>query len=145
VVVVDLNLLLYAINRDSPQHARARPWLEQVMNGPDPVGLPWIVLLGFLRLSTSSRVFPAPLAPEEAVRILDGWLERPQVVPLAPGDRHWAVLRALLAECGTAGNLTSDAHLAALAIEHGAELHSTDRDFGRFKDLRWSNPLDAEA
>jgi hypothetical protein len=111
------------------------------MNAPDPVGLPWSVLLGFLRLATSPRVFPSPLVPEEAIHILDGWLQRPQVVPLAPGETHWAILKGLLGEAGLAGNLTTDAHLAAIAIEHGAELQSTDRDFGRFSCLRWSNPL----
>lgn len=139
--VVDLNLLLYAINRDSPHHAPAKAWLERTLSDEEPVALPWVVLLGFLRLATSARVFPQPLVPDQALMVVDGWLGRTPVVALAPGDEHWRILRELLAESGTAGNLTTDAHLAALAIEHGAELCSTDSDFGRFPQLRWVNPL----
>lgn len=139
--VVDLNLLLYAVNRDSHHHAPAKAWLERTLNGEEPVALPWVVLLGFLRLATSARVFPQPLAPAQAVAIVDRWLARPPVMTLAPGDEHWRILRDLLAGSGTAGNLTTDAHLAALAIEHGAELCSTDGDFARFRQLRWMNPL----
>jgi uncharacterized protein len=122
-------------------HARARDWLEETLSGEASVALPWIVVLGFLRLTTSGRVFPSPLEPEAALRIVDGWLERPNVTALSAGRRHWRVLRTLIEEAGTAGNLTSDAHLAALAIEHGAELCSTDADFARFRGLRWRNPL----
>jgi toxin-antitoxin system PIN domain toxin len=141
VKVVDLNLLLYAVNRDSVHHGRAKAWLERTLTDEEPVALPWIVLLGFLRLATSPRVFPAPLPPAQAVEVVDGWLARPVVVTVSAGDGHWRVLRQLLGESGTAGNLTTDAHLAALAIEHGAELCSTDADFGRFHGLRWVNPL----
>lgn len=139
--VVDLNLLLYAVNRDSAHHARAKAWLERTLTDEEPVALPWIVLLGFLRLATSPRVFPTPLATDRAVQVVDGWLARPAVVTVSPGDGHWRVLRELLTNSGTAGNLTTDAHLAALAIEHGAELCSTDADFGRYRGLRWVNPL----
>jgi hypothetical protein len=141
VKLVDLNLLLYAVNRDSPQHQRARSWLERTLGDDEPVGLSWVVVLGFLRLATSPRVFPRPLAPDQAVAAVDGWLAQPAVVTVAPGAEHWRVLRNLLTESGTAGNLTTDAHLAALAIEHGAELCSTDGDFARFRRLRWLNPL----
>ena len=139
--VLDLNLLLYAVNRDSPHHGRAKTWLERTLGGNEPAGLPWVVVLGFLRLATSPRVFPQPLAPHQATAVVDGWLARPAVVTLAPGDEHWRILRDLLAGSGAAGNLTTDAHLAALAIEHGAELCSTDGDFARFRQLRWVNPL----
>lgn len=139
--VVDLNLLLYAVNRDSPHHARAKAWLEQTLSDEDPVALPWVVLLGFLRLATSARVFPQPLAPEQALAVVDGWLARPALMPLPPGEEHWRILRDLLSRAGTAGNLVTDAHLAALAIEHGAELCSTDSDFARFRQLRCVNPL----
>ncbi len=139
--VVDLNLLLYAINRDSAHHARAHAWLERALTEDDPVALPWVVVLGFLRLATSSRVFTNPLSPEQALEVVDGWLALPAVMPASPGDEHWRTLRSLLTESGTAGNLTTDAHLAALAIEHGAELCSTDGDFARFRGLRWVNPL----
>lgn len=139
--LVDLNLLLYAVNEDSPQHARARAWLERTLTGDDPCGFAWVVLLGFLRLATSARVFPHPLTPDQTLGVIDGWLARPAVVTLAPGEDHWRILRPLLAAAGTAGNLTTDAHLAALAIEYGAELYSTDTDFARFAGVRWVNPL----
>lgn len=139
--VVDLNLLLYAINRDSPRHAASKDWLESILSGEESVAIPWIVVLGFLRLSTSSQVFPRPISVEQAVDIVDGWLAQPPVIALNPGDEHWRVLTRLLMEAGSAGNLTTDAHLAALAIEHGAELCSTDADFARFPQLRWRNPL----
>jgi toxin-antitoxin system PIN domain toxin len=143
VKLIDLNILLYAVNRDSAYHARARAWLERTLTDGEPVALPWTVLLGFLRLSTSPRVFPEPLPSADALAVVDGWLARPAVVPLAPGEGHWSILRDLLAESGAAGNLTTDAHLAALAAEHGAELCSTDADFGRFRGVRWMNPLAA--
>jgi toxin-antitoxin system PIN domain toxin len=141
VRVVDLNLLLYAVDRDSTHHAAARTWLERTLTSDEPTALPWVVLLGFLRLATSPRVFPQPLALEQALAVVDGWLACPSVVPLSPEDEHWRILRDLLARSGTAGNLTTDGHLAALAIEHGAELYSTDTDFARFQGLRWVNPL----
>ncbi len=139
--ILDLNILLYAVNADSPNHARARRWLEQAIGGTEAVALPWVVILGFLRITTSRQVFAAPLDPTDAIAIVDSWLARPNVVRLDPGDRHWQILSSLLTEAGAAGNLTTDAHLAALAIENGCELCSTDADFGRFQQLNWMNPL----
>lgn len=139
--LVDLNLLLYAVNRDSPQHAAARTWVEDILSGDEVVALPWVVLLGFLRISTNPRIMSRPLSPAQALEIVDDWLAQPTVRPLLPTEEHWRILRALLIESGTAGNLTTDAHLAALAIEHGCELCSTDSDFARFSKLRWVNPL----
>lgn len=139
--LVDLNLLLYSTNRDSPFHERARDWVEAAFSSGEAIVIPWLVLLGYLRLSTNPRVFPEPLSVEAAVDVVDGWLSMPSLLPLDPGPRHWAILRDLLVEAGTGGNLTGDAHLAALAIEHDAELCSTDADFGRFRSLRWVNPL----
>jgi toxin-antitoxin system PIN domain toxin len=139
--VLDLNLLIYAVNRDSGFHARARSWLEATLSGDEPVGIPWAVILGFLRIATSDRVLPKPLKPDQGLTIVTGWLAQPAVFALSPGDGHWTTLRRLLDEAGTAGNLTTDAHLAALAIENGAELCSTDSDFARFPNLRWMNPL----
>lgn len=139
--LVDLNLLLYAVNRDAVHHRRAKAWLETTLSAEESVGLPWVVVLGFLRVATHPRVLSRPLAPEAALSVVDGWLERPNVVALQAGDEHWGILRSLLAEAGTAGNLTTDAHLAALAIEHGCELCSSDSDFARFPDVRWVNPL----
>ena len=139
--VIDLNLLLYAVNRDSPRHSDAKTWLQEAISGEERIALAWTVILGFLRLTTSPRVFEHPLSGEDALRTVDAWLSQPSVSPLEPGDGHWGILRELLLDAGTAGNLTTDAHLAALAIEHGAELCSTDADFARFKRLLRTNPL----
>ena len=140
--LIDLNLLLYAVNEDSVHHAPAKSWLERVLsNDEEPVAFTWPVLLGFLRLSTSSKIFPNPLSPEQAIEVINGWLARQVSRILEPGEDHWRLLRSLLEECGTAGNLTTDAHLAALAIENGCELCSTDSDFTRFPRLKCRNPL----
>ena len=139
--LLDLNVLLYAVNRDSPQHKRAKAWLEKLFAGDETIGLPWVVILGFLRITTSRRIFPEPLNIAGATAVVDDWIDHPLVVSVYPGAEHWSILRSLLAESGAAGNLTTDAHLAALAIEHGCELVSTDADFGRFRGLRWTNPL----
>jgi toxin-antitoxin system PIN domain toxin len=140
VYVIDLNVCLYAVNSDSAHHAGAKAFLEEVLNGEEPVALPWVVVLGFLRVATNPRILPAPLEPEDAIALVDGWLQLPVVELLQPGREHWPLLKALLAETGTAANLTTDAHLAALAIENGAQLASFDADFQRFKRLRWVRP-----
>lgn len=142
--LVDLNLLLYAVNRDAPLHRPARSWLERVLSGDEAVAFSWVVLLGFLRVTTQSQILQRPLAPETAMSIVDGWLGQPPVRPLNPGPEHWRVLSELLSRTGSAGNLTTDAHLAALAIENGCELCSTDHDFARFDRLHWTNPLSDE-
>lgn len=139
--VLDLNLLLYAVNRDSVHHAGAKAWLEKTLSADEPVAIPWVVLLGFIRVSTSDRILPRPITTEQALAVVDSWLMEPVVVPIAPGSEHWRLIRNLLSGTGTAGNLTTDAHLAAIAIENGAELCSTDSDFARFPNLRWINPL----
>ena len=139
--LIDLNLFLYATNRDSPHHLRAKEWVEELLSGEETVAIPWIVILGFLQVSTHSRILPRPLTPRQAVAVVDSWLARPQVLLLHPADDHWGILSGLLAETGTAGHLTTDAHLAALAIAHDAELYSTDTDFARFRQLRWTNPI----
>lgn len=143
MILPDINLLLYAYNRDSPSHASALAWWEALMNGTQPVGLAWVVLLGFIRISTHPRLLSTPLSSARACDITRSWIAQPQVILLSPGNRHADILFGLLAEIGTAGNLTTDAHLAALAIEHQAELHTTDADFSRFSGLRWVNPLRA--
>jgi len=139
--IVDLNVLLYAVNSDAAQHRIVRKWWEDAVNSGDSIGLPWVVLLGFLRLATSSRVFPRPLAPEAAAARLDAWLDRANILVVREKDDHWETLKALLRGIGTAGNLTTDAHLAALALTHDAVLVSCDHDFARFKGLRWESPL----
>lgn len=141
MICIDLNVLLYAIDEESAHHAKARAWLEAELSGSRPVGLAWSVLLGFLRIASRPGVLRRPMAASDAIAYVDEWLALPGVTPLAPTASHWRILRELLASAGTAGNLTSDAHLAALAIEHGLTLHSTDGDFARFPRLRWTNPL----
>ncbi|MGI9119427.1 MAG: type II toxin-antitoxin system VapC family toxin [Acidimicrobiales bacterium] len=139
--LLDLNLLLYAVDETSPRHPRAKAWLEETLSGSGTVALAWIVLLGFVRLSTRAAVFEQPLAVDDALDLVDGWLGQPAAALVHPTDRHADILRGLLEPLGTAGNLTTDAHLAALAIEHGAELCSSDADFSRFPGLRWIDPL----
>jgi uncharacterized protein len=142
VKIVDLNILLYAVNSEAAQHARAHHWWERAVNDQDDaIGLPWLVLLGFLRLSTNPRVFPRPLTPDGAAAKLDAWLARENVRVVREKDEHWDVLKSLIASSGTAGNLTTDAHLAALALSHDAVLVSSDADFSRFEGLRLENPL----
>jgi hypothetical protein len=141
MIVVDLNLLLYATNRDAPHHDEARTWWDGALSGDETVGLPWVVVLGFVRLVTHRTIVPRPLRPEQAFAIVDDWLAQPPVRMVEPTDRHWGILKGLLADFGTAANLTTDAHLAALAIEHGATLCTTDRDFSRFPGLTTRNPL----
>ncbi len=140
--VVDINLLIYALNTDTPHHPRAKKWLEASLSDEEPVGLAWVVILGFLRIITNARIMPTPLSPEIAMEIVEEWLHHPTVKIIVPGERHWNILKELLMPLGTAANLTSDAHLAAIAIEHGARLYSTDNDFSRFLKLRWTNPIE---
>jgi toxin-antitoxin system PIN domain toxin len=139
--VPDVNLLLYAYDMHSPNHARARHWLTEALSGAEPIGFAWITLVAFIRITTRSRLVEHPLQPSEAFEIVEAWLAKPNAVVLHPTERHLGILRGLLEPLGTAGNLTTDAHLAALATEHGAELCSADSDFGRFPGLRWVNPL----
>jgi toxin-antitoxin system PIN domain toxin len=141
VILIDVNILLYATNDDDRQHATALQWLDRQLAGAAPVGLPWASLLGFLRLATNARVLTRPLAMSEAWQQVAGWLAcEPAWIP-QPTERHAGVLAALLALPGVQGNLVPDAHLAALAIEHGLTLCSTDGDFARFPGLQWRNPL----
>lgn len=139
--IVDLNVLLYAVNSDAAAHERVREWWEAAVNDEETIGLPWIVLLGFLRLATNPRVFPRPLAPGAAAAKVDTWLSQENIRIVPEKDNHWATLKSLLHQSGTAGNLTTDAHLAALALTHDAVLVSCDTDFTRFRGLRWENPL----
>jgi uncharacterized protein len=141
VKVPDVNLLLYAFDATAPRHDRARRWLEEELSGTETVAFTWVVLLAFVRLSTNPRVFEKPFPASDAFDIVDGWLAQPCTTIVDPTDRHLALLQDLLEPLGTAGNLTTDAHLAALAIEHGAELCSSDADFARFPGLRWTDPL----
>jgi uncharacterized protein len=141
MIVPDINLLVHAYNSESRVHAAARRWWEQLLNGTRPVGLAWVTALGFVRLTTHRQVLANPLSAAAACAHVRSWLAQPSVTILHPGTRHPDVLFGLLETLGTAGNLTTDAHLAALCIEHQAELHSTDADFARFQGLRWVNPV----
>ena len=140
--LVDANLLLYATDERSPRHPAARSWLDDLLSGDEPVAFAWAALLAFLRLSTNPRIFVQPLSMDKAFDVVQGWVTHPCAVIVHPGDRHLTLVRQLLRSVGTAGNLVTDAHLAALAIEHGAELNSCDADFSRFSGLRWVDPLD---
>ncbi len=141
MILPDINLLVYAYNRDAREHAGARKWWEALLSSSEAVGLPWAVSLGFIRLMTHSSVLVNPLAPQRAVAHVRAWLDRANVEVLEPGPRHLQLVDRFLAELGVAGNLTTDAHLAALAVEYQCELHSNDADFARFTGLRWRNPL----
>jgi toxin-antitoxin system PIN domain toxin len=140
VRLVDANVLLYAVNEAAPRHATARGWLDRSLAGPEPVGFAWTVLLAFLRLATHPAVFPRPLSATRAADVVRAWLAQPPAVVVDPTPRHADLLAGLLAETGTAANLVNDAHLAALALEHGAVLVSFDADFGRFAGLRREIP-----
>ena len=141
MILVDANVLIYAIDADSPHHRPARRWLERELSGTTPVGLVWIVILAFLRLTTREGILKKPLSPERAMAFVDEWLAQPYVSAVGPGDGHWTILRKLLRDAGTAGNLTSDAHVAAGALELGATICSTDADFGRFPGIERISPL----
>jgi len=137
VKLPDVNVLLYAANEASPEHKEARAWLEAAFNEPRGVGLAWVALLGFIRLSTRRGIFPKPLTVEDAISVVQTWISHERASVLHPSERHVTILARLLVGAQTAGNLTTDAHLAALAIEHGATLGSFDADFERFSGLRF--------
>jgi len=141
MIVPDINLLVFAYNSDAPHHDAARQWWESCLSAGQTVGMPWAVVLGFTRIMASRVVLTDPMTPVQALRHAGAWLERPQVQLLVPGPRHLEVLSAILTASEASGRLTTDAHLAALAIETQAELHSNDADFARFPGLRWRNPL----
>lgn len=141
MILVDANLLIYAGVDSFSQHESARKWLDDRLNGAAPVGLPWTSLLAFVRISTNPRVFARPAPVSEAWRQIQAWLDCERVWIPQPTDRHRAILGSLLTASGVQANLVQDAHLAALALEHGLILCSTDGDFGRFEGLRWENPL----
>jgi toxin-antitoxin system PIN domain toxin len=141
MIITDVNPLLNAYNRDFPDHDAARYWWEGVVNGGEDIGLAWVTVLGFIRIMTNPRAMLNPMPVGDAVAAAKSWLDLPNVDIVEPGPRHAEILFRLLRQVGVAGNLTTDAHLAALAIEHQARLASTDTDFARFAGLRWFNPL----
>ena len=141
--LIDVNLLIYATNRSCPEYKVARHWLDSLLSGVEPVALPWSVIVSFLRQITGRVVVAKPLASAEALEVVEGWLDREIVTIIGPGTEHARIFGRLMREHRVSANLVNDAHLAALAIEHGAELCSADGDFSRFKHLRWTNPLAA--
>ena len=143
MILCDANLLLYAYNLDSADHIKAKEWLEGELSRPSLFCLSWQTITAFIRISTNYRAFPRPLSIEKAVEIVSSWLDRPQCRVLTETERHWAIFSGLLVKEKTVGPLVMDAHLAALAIEHGATLATTDRDFARFSNLKIINPLES--
>jgi len=141
VIVVDANLLIYSYDSHSSNHAKSRAWLERTFSGTEAVGLPWQTVSAFLRVVTNRRLPGSRLVVEQAVQVVQEWLEQPNVRLLAPGDDHWLLFRQMIVEGRASGPLVSDAHLAALTIEYGGVLYTADRDFARFPGLRWMNPL----
>ncbi len=140
-MLVDANILLYAVDGSSPFHERAASWLDRQLNGPTRIGLPWPSLVAFLRISTHPRAVAAPLLPRVARTFVDDWLAAPAAWVPSPGHRHGEILLGLIETYDVGGNLVSDAHLAALALEHGLAMASADSDFARFTELTWINPL----
>jgi toxin-antitoxin system PIN domain toxin len=145
VILVDANLLLYAYHPRAEQHQTSRAWLEATLSGQELVRFAWLTLWAFLRVGTSSRVFERPLSTSEAEGVVSSWLAQPTVGILEPGERHWEILCGLMRGGQSTGPLVMDAVIAAIALEHGATLCTTDRDFSRFSGLRWTNPLAAKA
>jgi toxin-antitoxin system PIN domain toxin len=141
VILVDVNLLLYACYSKAEQHERSRVWFEAVLSGPDLVRFAWLTLWAFLRIATSPRVFDRPFSAPEAEAVISSWLAQPVAGIIEPGERHWDILRGLVRDGQATGPLVMDAVLAAIAIEHGATLFTADRDFLRFPGLRCTNPL----
>ena len=138
--IVDANVLLYAVNSAAQHHDASRRWLDSALSGADTVGLGWVPLLAFVRLTTKVGLFPTPLRAEDAMRQVDEWCAAPGAILVGPTPRHLELLTGLLSDVGTGGNLVNDAHLAALAIEHRAVIVSYDGDFGRFGSVRWDTP-----
>jgi uncharacterized protein len=145
VIVLDANVLLYAYDASSARHGTARAWIEETLSSGVPVGLPWQTAAAFIRISTNPALQGQRFTIEEAACIVEQWVEQPNVRLLSPGESHWPVFRQMLIQGQAGGPLATDAALAALTIENGGVLHTTDRDFARFPGLRWNNPLEAAA
>lgn len=140
MVIVDANVLLYAADSASAHHERSRSWLDAALAGSEAVGFAWVALLAFIRIATNASILPNAMTADEATGQVEAWLGAPGAAVVHPTARHAALLRGLLRDAGTAGNLTTDAHLATLAIEHGADIVSYDRDFARFAGVRHRLP-----
>lgn len=142
MIILDANVLLYAYHSGSQHHESCRAWLEAVLNGSEQVGLPWQTILAFIRIATNPRAFQRPLRTADAIEIVETWLACPPVMVVGPADHYWPLLKQQLTDAQVSGPLVTDAALASLAIEHGAVLCTTDRDFARFRGLKLLDPLD---
>ena len=142
MILVDANILLYAEDALHPRNQQARTWWDAQLSGSDGVCFCWTVLTAFIRIGTNPRVFECPLSLEQACNRVESWLDQPCTRLIRPTERHWIVFQQMLFKGQAVANLVTDAHLAALAIEHGCELASTDADFARFPGLKWKNPFD---
>lgn len=142
MTLVDLSLIISAVNSRAPKHRAARHWWEAKLNSDEPVGLSWLVILGFIRLSTHSKIFPDPMLLADAIGLVDSWIARPNVQIVSVTSQHWNILQTMLHAVGHGAALTMDAHLAGLAIEHDAEIATADEDFSHFPGVKWRNPLD---
>lgn len=143
MIVVDANVLLYAYHPRSEKHPACRAWVEETFSGPTPVGLPWVTTWAFLRIATNPRAFEQPLTMQEAAAIVSSWLDQPVVRRMEPGERYWEILTRLLLDAQITGPLVTDAAIAALAIENGATVCTTDLDFARFPQIRTVDPTRA--
>lgn len=141
MIVLDANILLYAYDADSDKHTTARAWVEQVFSDASPVGLPWQTVAAFMRVVTNPRLTGKRFTVAEVVELVEQWVNQPNVRLLGPGDNHWSFFRQMMVDGQVRGPLVTDAQLAALTIEYGGMLHTTDRDFSRFPGLRWKNPI----
>jgi toxin-antitoxin system PIN domain toxin len=145
MILPDVNLLIYAHNVRAVHHPKARQWWNDCLAGPEGVALAWTVILGFVRISTNPKISDRPMGVNSAMERVKEWLDLPHIQVVHPGEQHFNSWSSLLRKIGTAGNLTSDAHLAALAMERGLVLYTTDADFARFPGLKWRNPLQEDA
>jgi uncharacterized protein len=141
VTILDANVLLYAYNKHTPHHKAAQAWLENLLDSSGAIAMPWVTIWAFLRIATNPRVWPEPLSVSAAFDIIRSWVQQPGVIILQPGPRHSEILERLLSAYSVSGALVTDAVLAALALEHGATVASTDQDFRRFPEVRWINPI----
>jgi toxin-antitoxin system PIN domain toxin len=141
MILPDTSLLVYAYNADAAEHTTANAWLHEIITSGEPIAFTWSTLAGFLRISTNRRAMPKPASVDDAISRVNDWLVQPSARVIRPGETHWRILQELLRAVNVGGDLVTDAHLAALAIEHDCELHSADTDFARFPGLRWRNPL----
>lgn len=145
MILVDLTLLFAAVNTKAPMHKAARGWWEEQLNSDQPIGLAWLVILGFIRLATHPKLMPEPMHLADAIAMVDAWMARPNVQVVQVSGQHWNILQNMLHAVGHGAALTMDAHLACLAIEHDADIATADEDFSRFPGLKWRNPLKGES